>query len=531
MSGAAASRRAGLLVPLFSCPSTTSWGIGDIGDVAPMSRWLADAGLSVLQLLPLNEMAPGEHSPYSAISAMAIDPIFICLPDVPDFAAIGGEHTLSVGDRARLHEVRQSGQVKYPEVRQLKQAALMAAFDHFHETEWRHDTARARALREFLASQAWWIEDYALFRAIHAREYERPWTEWPEPLQRREPEAIDRIRRELVRDVLFYQYLQWIAAAQWAEARAFAAAHGIKLFGDLPFMVNGDSADVWSRQQQFIFDASVGAPPDAFSETGQDWGVPVYRWDAHALEDFRWLRGRARRQADLYDGFRVDHLVGFYRTYARPRNGAASFFTPASEPEQLALGERLLDVFREPGAEVIAEDLGTIPPFVRESLGRLGVPGFCVFRWERHWDAPGQPFRDPSDYPRDSVAVSGTHDTEPQAEWWALAPEEERRLVSDLPTIQRLTHGAGLAGLDEADAGDLLLEALFASRSSLVLLPITDAFGWRDRINHPGTIGGDNWTFRLRWPIDHLDEVPLARERRDILRAWAARHGRSRAEA
>jgi 4-alpha-glucanotransferase len=295
-------------------------------------------------------------------------------------------------------------------------------------------------------------------------------------------------------------------------------------------MVTGDSADVWARQQQFRFDVSVGAPPDAFSATGQDWGVPVYRWDAQEIDDFRWLRCRARRNADMYDAFRVDHVVGFYRTYARPGDGGPPFFTPAGEPEQLTLGERLVGVFREPGAAILAEDLGTVPPFVRKSLARLGVPGFCVFRWERRWDTPGQPFRDPADYPSVSVAVSGTHDTEPQAVWWALASEDERRLVSELPTIQRLTDGVPLSALHGSAAGNVLLEALFASQSSLVLLPIPDVFGWPDRINNPATIGGENWTFRLPWPSDQLDDVVEARERRETLRSWARRHGRSRAE-
>jgi 4-alpha-glucanotransferase len=462
---------------------------------------------------------------------MAIDPIFIEMDAVLEFAVLGGERGLTASDRARLQRARDSSRVDYTTVRHLKYTALGRAFDHFHETEWARDTARARALKEFLAAQAWWVEDYAFFRAIHAHHHERPWTEWPEPLQRRDPEAIDRIRRELAREVLFYQYLQWLADTQWAEARAAARANGLQLLGDLPFMVNGDSADVWARQQQFRFDATVGAPPDAFSATGQDWGVPVYRWDHVALDDYRWLRTRGRRAADLYDGFRVDHVVGFYRTYARPINGTPSFFTPGREDEQIALGERLLGVFREPGALVIAEDLGTVPPFVRKSLTRLGIPGFAVFRWERFWNLPEQPFHDPADYPAVSVATSGTHDTETQATWWAQASDDERRLVAELPTIRTLTKGAGLTDLPDEAVRDTLLEALFASASRLLLIPVGDVFGWRDRINDPATMGGDNWTFRLPWPIDQFDEIPAVRERQERLRNWSLAHGRGRQQS
>jgi 4-alpha-glucanotransferase len=518
-------RRAGLSIPLFSFPSTSSWGIGDIGDIEPMTAWLAGGRQRVLQLLPINERAPGQTSPYSAISAMAIDPVFIELPAVADFDALGGEASLSPEDRERLDAVRRSPRIEHAEVRALKGTALRAAFDRFFEKEWCRDGARARTMRMFLSEQAWWIEDYSLFRALHAREDERAWTEWPVELQRREPGAIDRARRELSRDVLFFQYVQWIAAMQWREARQ--RTHGVELFGDLPFMVDGDSADVWARQHQFILDASLGVPPDAFSATGQDWGMPVYRWDVVAMEDYRWLHERARRSADLFDGYRIDHLVGFYRTYGRPKNGGEPFFTPSDEWAQQQLGERLLDIFRAAGAEIVAEDLGTVPDFVRASLARLGVPGYRVFRWERYWHSEGQPFRDPTDYPKTSVATSGTHDTEPMSVWWGRAPEDERHKVAALPTIQRLSGDGDFAHTRyDARVRDTLIEALFTSGSELLLLPLGDVFGWDDRINEPATVGEHNWSFRLPWPVDKLDDVPEALERQLRLRAWAKESSR-----
>jgi len=524
MPDAAGSRRAGLTIPLFSCPSQASWGIGEIADLEPMTRWLAAAGVRVLQLLPMNEMASGQKSPYSAISAMAIDPIFITLRDVPDFQALGGEAT--VVDRERLAQVRRAQPIEHATIRCLKMRALRESFARFSEAEWCRDGARARELKTFLVEQAWWIEDYAIFRALHAREGERPWSEWPAPLQRREPVAIAAARRELAGEILFYQYLQWIAASQWSAARR--RTHGVQLFGDLPFMVDGDSADVWARQDQFLLDVSLGAPPDAFSAEGQNWGMPVYRWDAIAIDDFRWLRERARRSADLYDGYRVDHLVGFYRTYGRPKDGARPFFTPADEPSQIALGEKVLSIFRQPGSEIIAEDLGTVPDFVRASLARLGVSGFRVFRWERNWNSERQPFRDPREYPPASVAASGTHDTEPLVAWWETAPPADREAVSGLPTIQQITNGRGL--LDRPyvpEVRDALLEALFASGSNLVLMPIGDVFGWRDRINDPASVNDNNWTFRLPWPSDCLDEEPEAHERQGMLCAWAEKYGRN----
>jgi 4-alpha-glucanotransferase len=526
MADAASSRRSGVLVPLFAAPSSTSWGIGDIGDLAPLTAWLAGAGQQVLQLLPLNEMAPGQQSPYSAISAMAIDPVYIGLNEVADFAALGGEAALGPSDRALLDRARSAARIDYPVVRRLKHASLRACFDRFLDADWSRDTARARDLRTFLSGQAWWVEDYALFRAIHAQEGERPWTAWPPGLARREPAEIDRARRDLSREVLYYQYLQWLALSQWRTARAAAAR--VALFGDLPFMVDGDSADVWARQQQFRLDASIGAPPDAFSATGQNWGMPLYRWDVMAIEDFLWLRERARRAADLYDGYRIDHLVGFYRTYAWPHDGSAPFFTPADEPAQTRQGERLLEIFRATGSTIIAEDLGVVPDFVRGSLARLGVSGFRVFRWERRWRLEGQPFIDPRDYPPASVAASGTHDTEPLALWWARASDEDRRSVWAIPTCRQLAASRSIladAPFDPA-VRDILLEVLFASGSNLLLLPIQDVFGSTDRINEPATVNELNWTYRLPWPSDRLHAVAEARERQDALRHWAAKYHR-----
>jgi 4-alpha-glucanotransferase len=516
-------KRSGVLIPLFSSPSETSWGVGDIGDLRHVTSWLAAAGQRVLQLLPINEMAPGQQSPYSALSAMAIDPIYLDLPAIPEFAAMGGERSLSNDDAAELERVRQSPFVQYSAIRRLKERALRAACARFLDVEIRRDTDRARAFARFLAEQAWWIDEYAIFRALHASQGERPWFEWPEPLRVRDRPALDEARDALANDVMFRQYIQWIGHTQWADARARTS--GVALFGDLPFMVDGDSADVWARQDQFHLDVSLGVPPDAFSATGQDWGMPVYRWDVIAHDDFRWLRERARRSRDLYDGYRIDHLVGFYRTYGRPRDGGSPFFTPGHEADQIALGERVLKIFRGSGAEIIAEDLGVVPDFVRASLARLGVPGFRVFRWERYWHGEGQPFVDPADYSPTSVATSGTHDTETTAVWWESASGNDRLQVKALPTMQRVMRET--AGREEVDQ-DALLEALMASASQLVLFPVQDVFGWRDRINEPATVNDRNWTFRLPWPSNRLNEESrsIARERQSVLRAWSQQYGR-----
>ena len=183
-------------------------------------------------------------------------------------------------------------------------------------------------------------------------------------------------------------------------------------------------------------DASVGTPPDAFSETGQDWGLPVYLWDAMHEDDFGWLRARGRRMAAMFDAFRIDHLVGFYRTYWRPASGDAPFFVPADEANQRVLGEAVIEAFASAGAALIAEDLGTIPDFVRASLESLQLPGYKVLRWERHWHVHGQPFHDPATYAPASLATTGTHDTDMLADWWDAATLEEKTALLAIPGLR-----------------------------------------------------------------------------------------------
>ena len=513
-------RHAGVLVPLFSIPSHASWGIGEIGDLPRLGEWASEAGFSFVQLLPINEMADGQNSPYSAMSAMAIDPIFISPAAVPDIDALGGEALLTDDERAQLQGAREAAKIDYASVRAIKTRALRAAFDHFRATEWSANSRRAQRLKLFLERARWWLDDYALFRALHAREDGRYWREWPSEIRDHTPAGVARARQELAAEILFYSYLQWLAADQWAEARD---ASGVGVFGDFPFMVSGDSADVWSRQQDFRLDASVGAPPDAFSETGQDWGFPAYRWNRIANGGFRWLAARARRSAELYDGYRVDHLVGFFRTYVRETTGEAAF-VPAEQTEQMLQGERVLDVLSATGSRIIAEDLGVIPAFVRETLERLEIPGYKVLRWEREWDEPGKPFMDPARYPESSVATSGTHDTETLAEWWDEAPIEERRAVASMVGME--PPGCDPEAPFDAVVRDAILQVLYASSSDIVLLPLHDVFGWRDRINTPALIDDRNWTWRLAWPVEDLRREPGARERAVFMAALAEKYGR-----
>ncbi len=494
-------RQSAIAVPLFSLVSSRGWGIGEFIDLAEFSRWLMEAGQSAVQLLPIHEMPPIETSPYSAMTAMALDPIYLSGPDVPDFNALGGAEALDDGERAEIARLRQSPRIEYAAVRRIKDRWLRRAFDRFLTMEVARGSPRATRFDQFAGAQSWWLDEYALFRALHARHDERSWTEWPEQLARVDADAVEEAHGALRPEITYRSYLQWLSHEQWSEARR--RAWPVRVFGDLPFMISADSPDVWARQREFRSDATIGVPPDAFSETGQDWGLPP--WRAHVMREseFAWMKNRARRYAGLYDGYRIDHLVGLYRMYVRPIDKSRpAFFEPANEAAQTRLGETLVNLLRGGGTgevEVFAEDLGSVPAFVRESMTRLQLPGLKVLRWEKWWDREGQPPIDPATFPELSVATTGTHDIEPLAATPEGASDDLRKAV---------------------------LQSLLSAGSALTLMPIQDVFGWSDRINTPAVVDGINWTWRLPWFVDSwLDRTDTVAHA-DELKAWTRSAGR-----
>jgi 4-alpha-glucanotransferase len=496
------------MIPLFSSPSSTSWGAGELPDLVPLSAWLTSAGFDRLMLLPIGVVAHGETSPYSATSAMAIDPIYIALDHVQEFARAGGVEALSPESRANVDLARRAATVHYAGIRLAKEEALTIAFDKFVADEWLQLTTRAAELAGYIARERWWLDDFALYQAISSAHGGSTWREWPAPVRDRDAGAIYEARRSFARQMLEQQYRQWLAETQWHRARNEAHELGVTVFGDLPFMVSEASPDVWSRPDEFMLDVSLGVPPDAFSAIGQDWGLPTYRWDQIASTGFAWIRQRARRMAALYGGYRVDHLVGLYRTFGRPPGGEP-FFNPGEEPAQTAQGETILRIFLESGAAIIAEDLGVVPDFVRASLARLGVPGCKVMRWERDWHAPGHPFVDPRGYPSNSAAMTGTHDTETLAGWWETAAMDERQALCMLLLHSSAGEFEPASAWSEA-LHAAILRVMFQAGSDDLFLPIQDVFGWLDRINIPATVGEHNWTWKLPCAADRLNDTDFA---------------------
>ncbi|HLK41400.1 MAG TPA: 4-alpha-glucanotransferase [Polyangiaceae bacterium] len=516
-------RQAGVVLPIFSLRTRRDWGIGQITDLPACADFVLRSGHRLLQILPPHELSTGETSPYGALTAFGIDSIYADVEAIEDLDSAAIADALGEQGRAALARARASDRVDYGIVREIKNRVLARAFARFVEAHWVPQTPRAARLAAFVERERAWLHDLGLYCALREAHGGWGWETWPEGERRRLPAPLEDARRRHERRILEVAYVQWTLLEQWDEARARMREAGVELMGDLPFIVCDESADVWSHATEFDRQVVLGAPPDDFSADGQDWGLPAYAWAEMDKNDLAWLRARARHAARLYDRFRLDHVVGYFRQWVRPREAPGrGRFDPAGEADQFARGLRVLGVMIEeltgPGCvdppRAIAEDLGVIPWFVRGALGELAMPGYRVLPWERD----GERYRDPRAFPRLSVASWSTHDTAPIDAWWDEFSEGDRA---------QLASRAGFDGAaDGAERSLALLRDLYGARSDLVLVLGQELLGARDRLNKPATVGGQNWTWRLPRPIEDLAADRDVVARLDAIRRAVEASGR-----
>jgi len=516
------ARCAGTLIPLFSIRSIEDFGRGEFGGVLPMGQMALAVGHRLLQLLPIDEVAPGETSPYCALSVFALDPIYLSLSRLPGI-------TRTQCDAARAALRNHDKPVDQVKLRALKGESLLLSYEYFKSSADRklHDR-----YTEFVELQRAWLDDYALFRALKEEFHWAEWETWPPPLKNHEPKALADISRVLAEHLTMLKYVQFLAHQQWQDLHDQVRQSGVFLGGDLAFSPGRESVEVWAHRELFDLSRAVGAPPDAFSTIGQRWGLPKPNWEQMRARNFDFLRNRVRHARELYDVLRIDHVVGLYRTYSYALDDKiGGEFDPATETTQRAQGEEIMRIVLEEAGpmQIVAEDLGVIPKYVRETLASLAIPGYKVMRWEKQQVAgasAGGRFVNPADYPAASLATTGTHDTETLVEWWATISETERRQLTQ--AISASTHADGsITVLDEPHL-DAILEWVYASPAQLVVTPIQDLFGWNDRINLPGTINEANWTWRLPFDLETGMEDPYVCARLARIRAICDKTGRFR---
>ena len=468
-------RTSGILMPVASLPSP--YGIGTLGQAArDFVSFLAQAGQTHWQVLPVGPTGFGD-SPYQSFSSFAGNPYFIDLDDLArDGLLLPQEYRhLTWGD--------DPSQVDYGLVYHQRFPVLRRAVV-------RLQTMQPQALAQFCRAQQEWLEPYARFMAFKEHFGGGPWSEWPDSIRRRDPQAVEELAHELASQISFWKGVQYLFFHQWSALKAFANGLGISIIGDLPIYVSGDSADVWADPGQFQLDEDLhptevaGCPPDGFSEDGQLWGNPLFDWDGMAKGSYAWWMRRIAFQFTIYDVLRIDHFRGFDSYYAipagdenarrgrwRPGPGIA-FFNTLKEK----LGNR----------PIIAEDLGFLTPSVHQMLADTGYPGMKVLEFAFDRRDSGQNLYLPHNYPVNCIAYVGTHDNDTALGWTHTADPEDVAVARE---YLNLTEDEGISWG--------MMRGIWASAAQYTIVQMQDVLGLDSvgRINTPSTTG-DNWKWR-----------------------------------
>lgn len=468
-------RSSGILMHISSLPSPH--GIGSCGAAAfDFVDFLVLAGQRYWQILPVGPTTIGD-SPYQSYSTFAGNPYFIDL----DILAIEG--LLEAGEYQTLFWGDDPLKVDYGRLYEQRFGVLRKAFERGRE----RDEAE---IADFRARQADWVEDYALFMALKDHFEGRAWYEWYDGIRMREPAAVELWTKKLAEEIDFWVYVQYQFYNQWNAVKSYANKRGVRIIGDLPIYVAGDSADVWAHPELFCLDEDLrpklvsGVPPDYFSPKGQLWGNPIYDWDYHAKTDYAWWTARMKAACRFFDVVRIDHFRGFASYYAIPGDAPDATTGHWEKGPGMAVFRAAQSAMDE--CEIIAEDLGVATPDVGELLAESGFPGMKVlqFAFDTNWDNAFLPHN----HKKNCVVYTGTHDNDTLLGWWenATSPEDRQHAIEYL----RLSEQEGI------NWG--FIRAAWASVADLAIAPIQDFLGLGNqyRMNQPSTVG-ENWRFRV----------------------------------
>jgi 4-alpha-glucanotransferase len=473
-------RGSGILLHVTSIPSP--FGVGDMGSEAyRFIDFLAESGQSYWQVLPLNPTMPLHcNSPYASTSAFAGSTLLIS----PELLVKDG--FLDASDLQSAVQCTEHS-VNYTAVHQCKRALWKLAHARFNAS--RPDAA----YESFCTDEASWLDGFALFTVLRDHFSGQAWSDWPDELRDRQPEALRAIRDQLADQVELEKFLQYLFFKQWNGVKQYCNHKGIQIIGDIPIYVSDDSADVWMNPELFKLDARkkpvvvAGVPPDYFSKTGQRWGNPIYRWDVLKSSDYEWWAGRIAASLRIADFVRVDHFRGFVgywevlATETTAINGrwveapAMDFFTHLSR--------------RFPYLPIIAEDLGLITPDVKDVMQHFELPGMKILLFAFSPDMPHNPYI-PHNLPKNCVAYTGTHDNNTARGWFEQEASQDDR--------QRLFRYLGREVSSDEVPWELI-RLLMMSAADTVILPLQDVLGLGSeaRMNTPATTE-DNWTWRFR---------------------------------
>ena len=471
-------RKSGILLPISSIPA--KYGVGTFSKQAyEFVDFLVEAGQKIWQILPLGPTSYGD-SPYQSFSTFAGNPYFIDLEQLMELGYISKEDCEGVnfGTNPEYVDYGQMYANRFPILRKAYDAALSKGMQ------------QEEGYRKFMEENAYWITDYALYMAVKASFDNICWTDWDEDIRLRKPEAVQAYTEKYTYEMGFYYFQQYMFHIQWKELKEYANDNGIEIVGDIPIYVAFDSADTWANPELFQLDEEnlpigvAGCPPDAFSETGQLWGNPLYKWEYHKETHFAWWMKRIAHCYEMYDIVRIDHFRGFDEYWFVPYGDETAQNGKWLPGPGIALFETMKEVLGE--KKVIAEDLGFLTESVLELVDNTGFPGMKVLQFAFGGDADNAYL--PHNHKKNSIVYTGTHDNETTIGWYWNLDEHTRKHVKDYFDIT-----------DETKVNWTFIRAALSSVADTVVIPMQDYLGLGNeaRINTPSTLGS-NWEWRMK---------------------------------
>lgn len=471
-------RKSGILLPISSIPA--KYGVGTFSKQAyEFVDFLVEAGQKLWQILPLGPTSYGD-SPYQSFSTFAGNPYFIDLEQLMELGYISEEDCEGVnfGTNPEYVDYGQMYAHRYPILRKAYEAALAKGLQ------------QEAGYLEFMEENGYWITDYALYMAVKSSFDNTCWIEWDEDIRLRKPESVKAYTEKYANEIGFYYFQQYMFGIQWKKLKKYANDAGIEIVGDIPIYVAFDSADTWANPELFQLDEEnlpvgvAGCPPDAFSETGQLWGNPLYRWEYHKETHFAWWMKRIAHCYEMYDIVRIDHFRGFDEYWFVPYGDETAQNGKWLPGPGIALFETMKAVLGE--KKVIAEDLGFLTETVLELVADTGFPGMKVLQFAFGGDADNAYL--PHNHKKNSIVYTGTHDNETTVGWYWNLDERTRKHVKEYFDIT-----------DETKVNWTFIRAALSSVADIAVIPMQDYLGLGNegRINTPSTLGG-NWEWRMK---------------------------------
>ena len=473
-------RTSGVLMPISSIPSP--YGIGTMGKQArKFVDFLVKGGQKYWQILPICPTSYGD-SPYQSFSSFAGNPYFI------DLEYLCKDKLLTKKECESFQWGSNPKYVDYGIMYESRYALLRKVYARFTKKE-------PQDFEKFCENEKQWLDDYALFMALKDANGGQAWSNWDKSLRLREKKAMEEATEKYSEEIRFYKMLQYLFYQQWNALKTYANEAGIEIIGDVPIYVAGDSADVWANPDQFYLDENLepievaGCPPDAFSDDGQLWGNPLFRWDVMKKDGYTWWTRRIKAMSELYDIIRIDHFRGFDSFYAIPAKD------DTAKNGQWKQGPGM-DLFCELEKKlgklpIIVEDLGFLTPSVHKLLKDSGFPGMKVIQFA--FDSKEESDYLPHTYTNHCVVYTGTHDNDTVMGWMKTAPKASVKYAKEYLNLTK-----------EEGYNWGMMRAAWSSVADMAIVPMQDILGLGSeaRINTPSTLG-NNWKWRA--PPEQID--------------------------